>query len=183
MQSVGIALYLAHMGLPVTAREMEFSVRDGLYSSINVADNISLDYSHFYAKVVRVKQATEAVSQGKRLLIMFDELFKGTNVKDAYYGTLAVTEAFSGYRDCLFIISTHIIEVGEALKDHSNIHCVYMPISLREAYSLHYHSYYNPIPPSISLLQTGSSAVEHVSLFNFREKTAQQPAPLPLPLG
>jgi DNA mismatch repair ATPase MutS len=58
---------------------------------------------------------------------MFDELFKGTNVKDAYDGTLAVTEAFSGYRGCLFIVSTHIIEVGEALKGHSNIHCVYMP--------------------------------------------------------
>lgn len=127
MKSVGIALYLAHMGFPVAAAAMEFSVRDGLYSSINVADNISLGYSHFYAEVVRVKQAAEAVSQGKRLLIMFDELFKGTNVKDAYDGTLAVTEAFSGYRDCLFIVSTHIIEVGEALKEHGNIHCVYMP--------------------------------------------------------
>ncbi|MBN9383739.1 MAG: DNA mismatch repair protein [Chitinophagaceae bacterium] len=127
MKSVGIALYLAHMGFPIAAAAMEFSVRDGLYSSINVADNISLGYSHFYAEVIRVKQAAEAVSQGKRLLIMFDELFKGTNVKDAYDGTLAVTEAFSGYRDCLFIISTHIIEVGEVLKDHNNINCVFMP--------------------------------------------------------
>jgi hypothetical protein len=33
--------------------------------------------------VVRVKQAAEAAASGKRLLLMFDELFKGTNVKDA----------------------------------------------------------------------------------------------------
>jgi DNA mismatch repair protein MutS len=127
MKSVGIAVYLAHMGFPVAAASMDFSVRDGLYSSINVADNISLGYSHFYAEVVRVKQAAEAVSSGKRLLVMFDELFKGTNVKDAYDGTLAVTEAFAGYSGCLFIVSTHIIEVGEVLKQHANIHCTYMP--------------------------------------------------------
>jgi len=127
MKSVGIGLYLAHMGFPVAAAEMDFSVREGLYSSINVADNISLGYSHFYAEVVRVKQAAEAAASGKRLLLMFDELFKGTNVKDAYDGTLAITEAFSEYRGCLFIVSTHIIEVGEALKGHDNIHCVYMP--------------------------------------------------------
>lgn len=127
MKSVGIGMYLAHMGFPVAATYMEFSVREGLYSSINVADNISLGYSHFYAEVVRVKQAADAAASGKRLLLMFDELFKGTNVKDAYDGTLAVTEAFAEYRDCLFIVSTHIIEVGEALKETPNIRFVYMP--------------------------------------------------------
>lgn len=127
MKSIGIGLYLAHMGFPVAAASMEFSVREGLYSSINVADNIGLCYSHFYAEVVRVKQAAEAAASGKRLLLMFDELFKGTNVKDAYDGTLAVTEAFAEYRDCLFIVSTHIIEVGEALKGTGNIHFTYMP--------------------------------------------------------
>jgi DNA mismatch repair protein MutS len=127
MKSVGISLYLAHIGFPVAATAMKFSVREGLYSSINVADNISLGYSHFFAEVVRVKQAALAASSGKRLLLMFDELFKGTNVKDAYDGTLAVTEGFSEYTDCLFIVSTHIIEVGEALRARSNIKFGYMP--------------------------------------------------------
>ncbi len=127
MKSVGINLYLAHMGFPVAVTKMEFSVREGLYSSINVADNINLGYSHFYAEVVRVKHAAEAAASGKKLLLMFDELFKGTNVKDAYDGTLAVTEAFAEYDECLFIVSTHIIEVGEALKKSNNIQFVYMP--------------------------------------------------------
>ena len=130
MKSVGIGLYLAHMGFPVAARKMEFSVRDGLYSSINVADNIGLGYSHFYAEVVRVKQAADAAAGGRRLLLMFDELFKGTNVKDAYDGTLAVTEGFADYQECLFIVSTHIIEVGEALKHRNNIHFVFMPTTM-----------------------------------------------------
>jgi DNA mismatch repair ATPase MutS len=98
-----------------------------------VADNIGLGYSHFYAEVVRVKQAAEATASGKRLLLMFDELFKGTNVKDAYDGTLAVTEAFSEYTNCLFIVSTHIIEVGDALKGHRNIQFTYMPTVMQGA--------------------------------------------------
>ena len=127
MKSIGIAMYLAHMGFPVAATKLEFSVRVGMYSSINVADNIGLGYSHFYAEVVRVKRAAEAAASGKRLLLMFDELFKGTNVKDAYDGTLAVTEGFAGYSQCLFIVSTHITEVGQALDQHSNIRFRYMP--------------------------------------------------------
>lgn len=127
MKSIGIACYLAHMGFPVAADVYRFSVRQGLYSSINVADNIGLGYSHFYAEVVRVKQAAEAAATGKRLLLMFDELFKGTNVKDAFDGTLAITESFADYTDCLFVVSTHIIEVGEALQKKHNIRFVFMP--------------------------------------------------------
>lgn len=44
---------------------------------------------------MRVKEAEVAAATGKRLLLMFDELFKGTNVKDAYNGTLVVTAAFA----------------------------------------------------------------------------------------
>jgi DNA mismatch repair ATPase MutS len=102
-----------------------------------VADNIGLGYSHFYAEVVRVKQAAEAVAGGKRLLLMFDELFKGTNVKDAYDGTLAVTAGFADYRECLFIVSTHIIEVAEALKGYNNIRFVYMPTIMDGAHPVY----------------------------------------------
>ena len=133
MKTIGISLYLAHIGFPLAAGAMEFSIREGIYSSINVADNIALGYSHFYAEVVRVKNAAQATATGKYLLLMFDELFKGTNVKDAYDGTLAVTEAFAAYKHCLFIVSTHIIEVGEALTAKKNIQFTYMPTIMEGA--------------------------------------------------
>ena len=128
MKAFGIAVYMAHMGFPIAAKEMVFSVRDGIYSSINVPDNLSQGYSHFYAEVLRVKKVAEEVSAGKDLVVIFDELFKGTNVKDAYDATLAVTAAFAEYRNCFFIISTHIIEVGEALQQTSdNLQFVFLP--------------------------------------------------------
>ena len=128
MKSFGIAVYLAHMGFPVAAKDMEFSVREGLYSSINVPDDLSLGYSHFYAEVLRVKKVAEAVSSGRNLVVIFDELFKGTNVKDAYDATLSVTEALAAYSRCWFVISTHIIEVGETLRQRSdNLQFAYLP--------------------------------------------------------
>ena len=128
MKSFGIAVYLAHIGFPVAADSMSFSIREGLFSSINVADDLEQGHSHFYAEVLRVKNVARSVAAGKRLVVLFDELFKGTNVKDAYDGTLAVAEAFAAYRECLFIISTHIVEVGEALgRRRANILFRYLP--------------------------------------------------------
>jgi len=128
MKAFGIAVYLAHMGFPVAASGMNFSVMDGLFSSINVPDDLNMGYSHFYAEVLRVKRVAEEVSAGKNLVVLFDELFKGTNVKDAYDATLSVTRSFSDYRNCFYVISTHIIEVGEALQaETQNLRFAYLP--------------------------------------------------------
>ncbi|SEM30866.1 hypothetical protein SAMN05216436_103165 [bacterium A37T11] len=48
-------------------------------------------------------------------------------MKDAYDGTLSITKALADYQACLIIVSTHIIEVGEALRDHKRIHFAFMP--------------------------------------------------------
>lgn len=128
MKSFGICVYLAHMGFPVAAKRMEFSVKDGLYTSINVPDNLDMGYSHFYAEVLRVKTVAKEVAEDQDLFVIFDELFKGTNVKDAYDATLSITEAFSENRNCFFVISTHIVEVGEDLMANcENFKFVYLP--------------------------------------------------------
>jgi DNA mismatch repair ATPase MutS len=128
MKSFGIAVYLAHMGFPVPVKDMRFSVKDGIITSINVPDDLNKGFSHFYAEVLRVKQVASLVKDRHNILVIFDELFKGTNVKDAYDATLSVTEAFSTFRNCHYIISTHIIEVGETLrKQCANMQFRFMP--------------------------------------------------------
>ncbi|MFZ4861917.1 MutS-related protein [Sphingobacterium sp. Mn56C] len=118
MKSFGISMYLAHMGFPVPADVLQFAVKDGLFTSINVSDNLNMGYSHYYAEVLRVKQVATAVSEKSRLIVIFDELFKGTNVKDAFEATYAVTKAFQRFKQCFYLISTHIVEVGEELRKH-----------------------------------------------------------------
>jgi DNA mismatch repair ATPase MutS len=69
----------------------------------------------------------------KNLFIIFDELFRGTNVKDAYEATIAITEAFAEKRNCMFVVSTHIIEAGDVLKERcSNINFCYLPTRMNK---------------------------------------------------
>ena len=131
MKTLSIALFLAHMGFPVPAKSMTFSVRNGMFTTINLPDSLNRGYSHFYTEVMRVKKVGEALQSTGRLIVLFDELFRGTNVKDAYDATLAVVEAFSKKRESLFIISTHITEVGEELRKRwGNIRYLYMPTEM-----------------------------------------------------
>jgi DNA mismatch repair ATPase MutS len=131
MKTFAIAVFLAHVGLPVPAESMEFTVQNGMFTTINLPDNLAMGYSHFYAEVLRVKKVAQQVRQTPNLIIIFDELFRGTNVKDAYDATVAVTEALAGIRNCTFIISTHIIEAGDVLKQKcDNINFVYLPTKM-----------------------------------------------------
>jgi DNA mismatch repair ATPase MutS len=131
MKSLSIAMFLAHMGFPVAAKSMEFAVRDGIYTTINLPDNLGMGASHFYSEVLRVKKMAHELAQGKRLFILFDELFRGTNVKDAYEATIAITAAFARKKNSLFVISTHIIEAGDVLKASSpNVRFIFLPTKM-----------------------------------------------------
>jgi DNA mismatch repair ATPase MutS len=124
-------MYLAHMGFPVAASRMAFSVRDGMYTTINLPDDLGTGVSHFYAEVLRVKKVARELGMRKNLFVIFDELFRGTNVKDAYEATIAITAGFAQKRNSLFVISTHIVEAGEVLKDRAeNIRFIYLPTTL-----------------------------------------------------
>lgn len=132
MKAFGIAVYMAHMGFPVAAKRMRFRVQQGMYTSINVSDNLSMGYSHFYAEVLRVKKVAIEVSRNKQLVVIFDELFKGTNVKDAYDATFLVAAALAERQNCSLLISTHIIEVAEELKKkRNNINYEYLPTVMK----------------------------------------------------
>lgn len=127
LRSVSTAVYIAHIGFPVAAKSMEFSVLDGIYTTINLPDNLGIGASHFYNEVLRVKKVATELNRGKCLFVVFDELFRGTNVKDAEEGTVAVTGAFAGKSNSMFLISSHIVEAGEALKKRPSVLFQYLP--------------------------------------------------------
>jgi len=53
-------------------------------------DNMNRGYSHFYSEVRRVKEVAMKLKEKNRLLVIFDELFRGTNVKDAFDASLLI---------------------------------------------------------------------------------------------
>lgn len=121
LKAFGTAVYLAHLGFPVMAASMKTGVFNGLFSTINIADNLNKGYSHFYSEVLRVKNVAEEINRTGKLVVIFDELFRGTNVKDAFDASLAIISAFAKVRDSVFLVSTHIMEVANRLRAIGNI--------------------------------------------------------------
>jgi len=121
LKTVGLCVYLAHIGFPVPAKEMEISMFNGPYSTINISDNIEKGYSHYYSEIKRVKEIALMIKEKRKVLVIFDELFRGTNVKDAFDVTLMVSKGFSEINESLFFISIHIVEVGQELEKLESI--------------------------------------------------------------
>ncbi len=121
IKSVGTAVFLAHIGMGVPAQSMELSVFDGLLSNINVMDNLVKGESYFYNEVQRIKATVQKINDHRNWLILIDELFKGTNVQDAMKCSTAVIEGLLKMDKSAFILSTHLYEIGDALKQYPNI--------------------------------------------------------------
>jgi len=132
IKAIGVAVYLAHLGMGVPAQNMQLSLFDGLLSNIQVEDNIAKGESYFFNEVQRIHKTLVKISDGKKWLILIDELFKGTNVQDAMKCSTAVIEGLRKMNNALFILSTHLYEIGEGLKQYSNIQFRYFETQVKD---------------------------------------------------
>lgn len=130
IKAVGAAVFLAHTGMGVPALSLKLSVFDGMLSNINVIDNIMKGESYFFNEVQRIKATVQKISDGRKWLILIDELFKGTNVQDAMKCSIAVIEGLLKIKNSLFILSTHLYEIGDELKKYNNISFNYFETSV-----------------------------------------------------
>jgi len=121
IKAVGVAVYLAHLGMGVPAQHMQLSMFHGLLSNIQVNDNIIKGESYFFNEVQRIKNTIIKINNGKKWLVLIDELFKGTNVQDAMKCSSAVIKGLVKMQCSLFVLSTHLYEIGEDLKTYPNI--------------------------------------------------------------
>lgn len=121
IKAVGSSVFLAHIGMGVPANHMKLSLFDGLLTNINVSDNIAKGESYFFNEVQRIKNTIYKINDGKKWLVLIDELFKGTNVQDAMKCSLAVIKGLIKIKSSVFILSTHLYEIGEELKNYPNI--------------------------------------------------------------
>jgi DNA mismatch repair protein MutS len=130
MKAAAIAVYLAQTGMGVPATGMRLFPFESILSGINTTDDVQQGYSYFLAEVRRVKEALEMVAEGARALILFDEMFKGTNVKDAYDASLAVTRGFTCCRNSVFLVSSHLVELIDPLEELPTVQTWYFDADL-----------------------------------------------------
>jgi len=132
IKAIGIAAYLAHIGMGVPAKNMKIALLNGILSNIQVSDNLIKGESYFFNEVQRIKNTIETVNLGNKWLILIDELFKGTNQEDAIRCSTVVMEGLSKKRNSLFILSTHLYEIGTTLRQYSNVQFRYFETSVAD---------------------------------------------------
>ena len=132
IRSIGAAVYLAHLGLGVPASKIEMTVFNGILSNINIEDNIAKGESYFFNEVQRIKNTIEKINNGRKWLVLIDELFKGTNVQDAMKCSGTVIRGLIRIPNSLFILSTHLYEIGQELKAYPNIMFRYFETTVTE---------------------------------------------------
>jgi DNA mismatch repair ATPase MutS len=123
LRSCGLAVYLAHLGMGVPAKSFRFSPCDRLFSSITVTDDVRGGISYFRAEALRVKVIAQAVTDGLRVIALMDEPFKGTNVKDAVDASRAVLRGLIDRPGNLFLVSSHLIELGDEMLASNRVDC------------------------------------------------------------
>src|SRR5690606_25178854 len=100
----------------VPAERARLTPVEVLMTSINPRDNLKRGISYFMSEVLRVREAADAVASGARCLVLFDEVFKGTNVKDALESSAEVVTGLGRATRSGFLFSSHLTELGEALR-------------------------------------------------------------------
>ncbi|MBS1761966.1 MAG: DNA mismatch repair protein MutS [Bacteroidetes bacterium] len=132
IKATGVAVYLAHCGFGVPATTLSLCYFEGLQSNINITDSVSRGESYFYTEVQRIATTVKKINNGKRWLILIDELFKGTNVQDAMKCSLTVIEGLVKIKTSAFILSTHLYEISEDLKKFTNIQFKYFQTEVKD---------------------------------------------------
>lgn len=132
LKALTLAVWLAHCGLPVPVKSMVCPLYEGIYTSINLPDSLRDGRSHFMAEILRIKEVLEKAEKGKRCLVVLDEMFRGTNAKDAFEASVAVNEILKDFTNCHFLVSTHILEYAKAFEKDSSCCFYFMEAEIKE---------------------------------------------------
>ena len=116
LKSVGLCIYFGHLGIGIPAASGEIPFCNHFSIEINRRDDILNGYSHFMTEIMNLKNVVENAANGQQCFAIFDELFSGTNVEDAFEICSTTINGLSKYKNSFFFISTHIQE----LKNVSN---------------------------------------------------------------
>lgn len=125
LKSLGLAVYFAHLGMGVPASRFELTYFDRLFTSITISDNILTGYSFFFSEVVRIKELGTHLNRQEKVCVIFDELFRGTNVTDAFDATVLIIEKLVQWETSIFVISSHLLEVWNEINHFKNIQSLY----------------------------------------------------------
>jgi ABC-type multidrug transport system fused ATPase/permease subunit len=124
LRTVGVNAVLAYAGAPICGKSMSVPLLR-IFSSMRIGDDLSSNVSTFYAELLKIKRIITADKDGKPILYLLDELFRGTNSTDRHEGAVAVLEKLKQPGN-IGLISTHDLQLCELAtgsgKGYENYH-------------------------------------------------------------
>ena len=116
IRSIGVNLILASMGAPVCASSFEFSSVD-IFSSMRTSDKLMDSSSYFHAELQRLKLLKEKAEKSEKMLVLLDEILKGTNSQDKIQGSKLVLLKFIKL-NITGILATHDTALGSLSEEY-----------------------------------------------------------------
>lgn len=125
LRGIALVVFLAQIGMGVPAARARLTPVEAIFTSLNPADNLKAGLSYFQAEVLRVRDAATLLAEGRRALVLFDEVFKGTNVRDALEASAEVILGFARAHRSGLVFSSHLVELVDRLASNPRIsfHC------------------------------------------------------------
>ena len=120
LKSIGLCVYLAHLGLAVPAEKCILPFFDVISIAINLNDDIRNGHSHFMTEILTLKNVVVDASNSRRCFAIFDELFRGTSVDDALVISTTTIAGLTKFRESYFFISTHLHQLKEAISENAD---------------------------------------------------------------
>jgi DNA mismatch repair protein MutS2 len=104
LKTVGLVVFAAQSGIPVTAQSVELPIFDQVLADIGDEQSISANLSTFSAHMLNLRGMLAAVTQNS--LVLVDELGTGTAPEEGAALAVALLEEFRT-RHCLTLATTH----------------------------------------------------------------------------
>jgi len=111
LRTVGVNYLMASNGAPVCASQWTSPLAE-LRTGMRTSDSLQDHQSYFYAELNRLKTIMEELHAGKPVIILLDEILKGTNSTDKQTGSRELIKQLIQQKS-LVIIATHDIALGD----------------------------------------------------------------------
>tara|TARA_R110002051_G_scaffold99857_1_gene170203 strand:- start:9081 stop:10763 length:1683 start_codon:yes stop_codon:yes gene_type:complete len=114
LRTVSLQIVMANVGLPVCAKEANYSPIK-LITSMRTTDSLTDDESYFFSELKRLRFIVDEIKTD-RYFIVLDEILKGTNSTDKAIGSRKFVEKLIASK-ATGIIATHDLSLCEAATD------------------------------------------------------------------
>lgn len=118
LRTVGINLILMNAGTFTCATSFSSNYFK-IFTSMRINDDIEKGISTFYGELLRIKEALSYLEKGN-MIVLIDEIFKGTNYQDRIYGAKKVIQRLQN-KQVITLLTTHDFELCDE-KNIKNYH-------------------------------------------------------------